>query len=321
MLNSIQRDAKNEASKHFRRIIASASVGKPAQPGARNIIGWGIGTKTIDGIFRNGENVVRVYVRELPGPIIPKRFGNLRIDVIEIGQITAYQNRDRYRPVVCGVSIGHPNIDAGTLGCLVEKEGNHYILSNNHILANSNKAIPGDPVIQPGRTDGGVSPDDNIATLEPYKEIDFSSDFNNIDAAIARVGDTNQTLVRSEIVDIGTPISTPCPVYLGQIVRKSGRTTGHTIGVVEDISADLSVDYGDQSAWFENQIVVKGVASDSPRFSDSGDSGSLLVDKQTLEPVALLFAGNEFGFTVANPIDLVLDYYGVTVVGTKGADA
>ncbi len=176
-------------------------------------------------------------------------------------------------------------------------------------------------MIQPGRTDGGVSPDDNIATLEPYKEIDFSSDFNSIDAAIARVDDTNQTLVRSEIIDIGTPSSTPCPVSLGQIIRKSGPTTGHTVGVVEDISADLSVDYGDQSTWFENQIVVKGVAPDSPRFSDSGDSGSLLVDKQTLEPVALLFAGNEFGITVANPIDSVLDYYGVTIVGTKGADA
>ena len=73
----------------------------------------------------------------------------------------------------CGVSIGHPNIGAGTLGCLVEKGGNHYILSNNHVLANSNDATPGDPVIQPGQEEGGTSPEDNIAILEPYREIDF----------------------------------------------------------------------------------------------------------------------------------------------------
>ena len=40
--------------------------------------------------------------------------------------------------------------------------------------------------------------------------------------------------------------------------------------------------------------------------------------------MALLFGGGDDGeqkVTYANPIDFVLDYYGVTVVGTQGVDA
>ena len=267
----------------------------------------------------SGESTVRVYIREFPEPNIPKQFGHLSVDVIEVGEITAYQGQEQHRPVPCGVSVGHLNVGTGTLGCLVEKDGNHYILSNNHVLADSNAAAPGDPIIQPGRRYGGTSPDDDIATLETYKEIDFSGGFNDIDAAIALVGDANQTLVRSEIVDIGTPRSTPCPSSLDQTVRKSGRTTGHTVGVIEDISLDISVSYGNESARFEDQILVRSV--DTSPFAAPGDSGSLIVDEKTLEPVALLFAGNGSGLAVANHINLVLDYYDVTVVGEQGVDA
>jgi hypothetical protein len=312
MLNSIQREAKNAAAAYFRRFTPAST-----EPDARDIIGWGIGAKVIDGVLRPEENVLRVYIREFPEPTIEAEFG-LPIEFIEVGQITAYQNRDQHRPVLCGVSVGHPNIAAGTLGCLVEKEGNHYILSNNHVLADSNHATPGDPVIQPGSIDGGTSPEDDIATLEPYSEIDFSGDANDIDAAIALVGGANQTLVSPEIIDIGTPSSTPCPASLGQTVRKSGRTTEHTVGVVEDISGDFWVDYGNESAWFEDQIVVRSI--DTNPFVAPGDSGSLIVDKQMLEPVALLFAGSDSGLAIANHINLVLDYYGVTVVGEQGVN-
>ena len=97
-------------------------------------------------------------------------------------------------------------------------------------------------------------------------------------------------------------------------MRKHGRTTGHTVGVVADISADVRVRFGDRFAWFEDQIVVK--SNGSGLFSQRGDSGSLIVDAETRDPVALLFAGSEDGeITIANPINLVLQHYDVTVVG------
>ncbi|MGH2570536.1 MAG: hypothetical protein ACRDGR_04880, partial [bacterium] len=64
----------------------------------------------------------------------------------------------RLRPAPSGISIGHIDITAGTLGGLVrDKEtGNVVILSNNHVMAASNDGTIGDPILQPGPADGGT---------------------------------------------------------------------------------------------------------------------------------------------------------------------
>ena len=48
-------------------------------------------------------------------------------------------------------------------------------------------------------------------------------------------------------------------------------------------------------------------------FSLGGDSGSLIVNEDLMEPVALLFAGDG-NMTLANPIDEVLNEFNVTIV-------
>ena len=309
MLNATQRAAKDEVSAYFRGPSASAT-----DYYSSNVIGWGIGIRVVDGRIISGESTVRIYVRELlPDQHIPEQFGTLPTDIIEAGKFVAYQGP----PVPCGVSVGHPDAGAGTLGCLVEKAGNHYILSNNHVLAASNAAEPGDRVLQPGPADGGMPPDDEIATLEPYQEIDFTGAPNYIDAAIALVGDCNQGVVLPKIREIGIPGTATIDAALNQTVQKRGRTT-HTVGAVVDISADFPVNYGNRSAEFRNQILITGV--DSYYFSEPGDSGSLIVDEKTRAPVALLFASGEVEgrpATLANPIDFVLEHYGVTIVGEE----
>lgn len=97
---------------------------------------------------------------------------------------------------------------------------------------------------------------------------------------------------------------------LYQSVRKHGRTTRHTVGVVMDIAADIRVTFGTESADFENQLEISGV---SGGFSESGDSGSLVVDAVTRRAVALLFAGGGSA-TFANPIGPVLSRFGVEIV-------
>ena len=320
MLSPRQLRAKMAASAYFRGpSISAMDVGIPTEPLSKNVVGFGVGAKIVDGTVLPGESTVRVYVRELlPEQVFPEQFGGLPTDVVAIGKLFAYQMHNLHEPTPCGVSVGHPDGTTGTLGCLVEREGNHYILSNNHVLAAANAAEPGDIVLQPGPADGGMLPNDGIATLEPYQEIDFSGGSNDIDAAIALVGDCNQTVVSPEIIDTGSPTATPQTATEGQTVRKYGRTTGHTTGVVSDISGDFWVHYTEGAqvlrAWFENQIVVK--SNGSGLFSQRGDSGSLIVDAETRDPVALLFAGSEDGeITVANPINLVLQHYDVTVVG------
>ena len=94
-------------------------------------------------------------------------------------------------------------------------------------------------------------------------------------------------------------------------VQKYGRTTGHTRGKVTGINAILDVNYRTGRARFVDQIVVTGQG-----FSAGGDSGSLIVTdgrgRKDRRPVGLLFAGSP-NTTIANPIDLVLDRFGVTV--------
>ena len=319
MLNATQRAAKEEAAAHFRGPSASAARRGITDYHSSNVIGLGIGIRVVDGRVLSGKSTVRIYVRELlPDQNIPEQFGTLPTDIIRAGKFVAYQDEGRYRPARGGVSVGHPDVTAGTLGCLVEKEGKHYILSNNHVLAASNAAEPGDRVLQPGPADGGMPPDDEIATLEPYQEIDFTGAPNYIDAAIALVGDCNQDVVLPKIIDIRLPRATSVSAELSPTVRKHGKATGTTVGEVVDISFDYLVGFGNRSAEFRNQILIRGV--DSYYFSEPGDSGSLIVGKETRKPVALLFAGGEVEgrpATLANPIDLVLQRYGVTIVGQE----
>jgi len=75
------------------------------------------------------------------------------------------------------------------------------------------------------------------------------------------------------------------------------------------------VDYRTGTARFAGQIVITGSGE---LFSAGGDSGSLIVSKGLLladrRPVGLLFAGSSVT-TIANPIELVLDRFGVRVDG------
>ncbi len=218
------------------------------------------------------------------------------------------------RAVPIGVSTGHPAISAGTIACRVkDASGNVYALSNNHIYANQSRAGIGDAVIQPGIYDGGASPADDIGTLFDYEPIVFSTSANNvIDAAIAL--STPKLLGNATPPDgYGLPKSTTATVSFGAKVMKYGRTTGQTSGMVKGTNVIVNVQYDAGVARFVDQILIHG-----GNFSAGGDSGSLVVlsakGAHDRRPVGLLFAaGNRFA--IANPIDVVLTRFGVTVDG------
>jgi len=86
--------------------------------------------------------------------LIPANIEDEKTDVFVSGRIYALKARtDRWRPAPGGVSIGHQQVSAGTLGCLVKRDGQVYILSNNHVLADSNNASIGSNILQPGNSD------------------------------------------------------------------------------------------------------------------------------------------------------------------------
>jgi hypothetical protein len=221
-----------------------------------------------------------------------------------------------YRPVPIGVSTGHADITAGTIGCRVTDGTNVYALSNNHVYANENMAFIGDNVLQPGTYDGGLDPQDSIGTLFDYEPIVFSTSASNtIDAAIA-LSTTDLLDKTTPSNGYGIPKAATFPAGINLKVMKYGRTTSETSGTVYAINATVDVAYDSGVARFVNQIVIIPIDVSRP-FSGGGDSGSLIVvskGKNSLKPVGLLFAGDGY-YTIANPIDLVLDRFGVTVDG------
>jgi hypothetical protein len=270
--------------------------------------------------------------------MVPKTLDDVPTDVFESGRLRALQSpTDRWRPAPGGVSIGHHEITAGTLGCLVKKNGETFILSNNHVLANSNDAQVGDPILQPGPYDGGRYPNDHIADLTqfvPITFIDSPSDcptartvadlLNNIskilgsdarlqviseqvtdnlvDAAIARPIRVED--VSNEILQIGT-ISGTAQGELGMAVKKSGRTTGFTTGEILQVDVSANVQYGqNQIARFTDQLMAGPM-------SQGGDSGSAVLDENN-QLVGLLFAGSDQS-TIINRIENVFSALGVTV--------
>lgn len=222
----------------------------------------------------------------------------------------------------------------GTLGGLIQDaEGHRYILSNNHVLAQSDRAAIGSLIVQPGLIDGNCTPfGEPAANIRPVASLSafvpLSESSSNVDAAIAKVNvgsvDTNGGIL--QLGSVGAEgILRPAPPAAGQgeavtssnvsslSVIKSGRTTGLTCSSMEAIGATLEVQYYKDCAetnfyltkTFTNQLVIGGNS-----FSDAGDSGSLVLDAENAQVVGLLFAsgtdrrGNGYG--IANPIGDVL---------------
>ena len=275
-----------------------------------NVVGVGIGEK-IRGGFSQGRLCLKIYVEKkliakklTKAEFIPQEISRIETDVEEAGKIIAQSNTGRFRPAPGGVSLGHYQITAGTLGCLVKdkKSGKVLILSNNHVLANSNKAEKGDPILQPGPYDGGKKPKDLIGYLENWIEINFKKEANLVDAALARPKVSGD--VRPEIMLIGSPQGLT-KAKIGMPIQKSGRTTGYTTGKVKDISASVKVNYDNQTALFRGQILTTNM-------SQGGDSGSLVLDMKA-RAVGLLFAGSE-QVTILNPINEVLRLLDVEIL-------
>lgn len=323
--------------------------------------------------------------------LVPPEMNGTKTDVIEVGIIRAQTNsgpKDIWRPLIPpGVSIGHYMITAGTFGILAydATTGTPLILSNNHVLANSNDAFIGDAILQPGSTDGGQNPADAVAKLlryahlsyigdswigdpnpiigspitptepeprpnpqptgcaqaivqianaiaklnDPDAQIQFtrasavSSKFdpydattieaqaaiaeNQLDAALAAPADPS--MLSGEILEIGVITGTKAP-SLGMPLRKFGRTTGYTEGIVTLINATVDVGYtthaGKQTARFVGQVMTNNM-------SQGGDSGSLIVEQNSQNAVGLLFAGSSSA-TIFTPIDRVLSKLGIVLV-------
>jgi len=291
-----------------------------------NVVAVAVGFKYIGGKRTNELSVIvdvsrKVSKKDLTKQnLIPEVLDDVKTDVIETGLVKAlvYDPTGKFRPAPGGVSIGHKDITAGTLGIVipqeisslldgesyaslfglalswpVPKQEKFYILSNNHVLANSNVAVIGDPIYQPGPYDGGGT-NDIIAQLSAFVPIKFNGEPNKVDCALAEPLNSSD-VAKQEILEIVGKISGTVEAQLGMNVRKYGRTTQLNENVIIQISATVNVSYSNGGvALFEDQIITGSMAA-------GGDSGSLVVERDGQRVVGLLFAGSST-ITVFNRI-------------------
>lgn len=179
------------------------------------------------------------------------------------------------RPIPLGVSGGNINAFggsgrrrfcfSGTLGSMVQDSSNNeYILSNNHVLADINKAKPGQQIVQPGLIDNGCekTKSDVVATFSRTVKVEFGKATNTIDAAIAAVDPAD---VSADILNIGPIASTVVTAVPGLAVQKMGRTSCLTTGTIAVVAVNVAVNYSDTGgkklAKFVNQIQLTGTSA------------------------------------------------------------
>ncbi len=304
----------------FERTVAAAVA-----RANRNVHAVGVGSKRVEG-SDTAIPSVRIYVtQKLPLSLLseadrlPVEVDGIPTDVIESPPAfimstppCSLNRRMLQRPVPGGISIAQA-VAAGTLACFCcstapgDDPGMTFVLSNNHVLANVNLAGEGDPILQPGPLDGGAAGDE-VAELHRFVPIALGGTTpNRVDAAIGRILPDVPILLN--VCTIGA-ITGVARAEENMPVRKHGRTSGYTEGVVTDESYDalIGMDHHDPSvvALFQGQFRIERT-SPFPAFGLGGDSGSLVVRQDAAEAVGLYFAGPPSGvYGIANHIDDVL---------------
>lgn len=281
----------------------------------KNVVGVGLGNK-----WQNNQNLHRqsllIFVSKKeslkqlnPKDVIPSQIDGLETDVVgKTGTIQSQALSKKERPVKAGFSCGHIHVTAGTMGgWFIDKDGDIVGLSNNHVLANENRAhtlledgYAGHWTIQPGIYDNKNWRNNKLGHLKDFVKLRKRG--NVQDSAICKVDHID--LINPEIHEIGVPSGFNDSIKTDEQVQKSGRTTQYTTGKVIATDATVNVQYDNGVFQFDNQIITTAM-------SQGGDSGSLLLDMNR-KIVGLLFAGSST-VTIHNKIEYPRKKWGLKI--------
>jgi hypothetical protein len=288
----------------------------------KNVVAVGISEKVSLG-KPTGTLALTFYVdRKLPlskmkasvavPPAVPESISGPAViptDVVAVGKPRLEAVKDLKNPLATrkplqpGFSIGNAD-ESGTFGAVVTRDGKFLILSNSHVLARSGLGKKGDKLLYPGGADDGKAPSDIAAKLFDFVKFKVGNDYlNHVDCAVALPLDDRLGDLTSEIKGLFIPKGTTKAVRDMEVV-KVGRTTGLTKSTVVDVNFRLILNYpGVGLVGFLDQVFCR-------RYTNNGDSGSLVLDTKTGKAVGLHFAGfpDKHGVkgSVFNPIDEVL---------------
>ncbi|MDA8563849.1 hypothetical protein N9L06_05290, partial [Mariniblastus sp.] len=239
------------------------------------------------------------------------------VEVLNAGRVVVYPesasgstNRAnlflRRNRIACGSSCAPAGENySGTFGAIVSRGEDLFALSNNHVFAAGNHTPVGQPILSPSGSDARPNLPAPTEICRQSEIIELRSGSPALvplvssDTAIAQIVDDTKVSSwqgdRSDGYD--TPSDTEDPVP-GMKVKKFGRTTGLTYGVVEAIiPTPFPLPYKCEK--FSALVFLADIISirvvDGESFALPGDSGSLVVTDDGNFSVGLLFATNKRG--------------------------
>ncbi len=290
--------------------------------------------------LNSGTNLAKGGRKTVPVTLTAIYQGDSYFSASSTVTVTSANQKMQNLPTPLGVSGGNASdsvagscCSGGTLGSLVSRGGNLYILSNSHVLARTDMASLGDSIIQPGLFDASCSTSgtNSVATLSQFVNLESSSASSPIDAALAMVSagrvDTSGKILQlgGTINSSGEPADGAPHAGSGVAptlyesdgvtalkVAKSGRATGLTCSSISAINVTASVTYDKTcsgGAQFQKTYTDLVVVSGAD-FSAQGDSGALIVTQGAADPIALLFASSDtvsLGSPVADVLSALAD--------------
>jgi hypothetical protein len=211
--------------------------------------------------------------------------------------------RDHQEVIVGGISGANTNLtgQSGTIGYFCTRKSKLtrrkeiHLLSNSHVFADLQKAKidEGDLIMQP--SPGEPASNRPIGALVNFSALKFAGDTsepNHVDAAIAKLWGAHSHKPLIPLIGAVKGYVEKKNVEIGEAARKFGRTTGYTEGRILSIYLDIWIRYDrtGQSAFFQNQLLIRPALPKFAKFVAKGDSGSLVIDERQ-HALGLIFAG------------------------------
>ena len=172
--------------------------------------------------------------------LIPEEILGLKTDVWPIGRQEFQKDihQERHDPLLGGISFCHFKLTAATGGIVLldnDTEKPKYV-SNTHVIYNVDNpggdcSKVGDPQLQPGPTDGGLDPQDQVANGERYIQLEGSYPGGIADAACAVLQGKRFVKV-AEILHLGKIKGTREP-EVGMTLRGCCRNGDFTVQVYD----------------------------------------------------------------------------------------
>ncbi|MEU4360197.1 DNA/RNA non-specific endonuclease [Streptomyces virginiae] len=300
------QDARIDALRQFIRTkghtyltdpnVNSIGIGYREQGGTRTkelTLQFTVGTKAAPEDLEDLETImipqtITVDGVEVPTDVIQRSY---KPQFQVVAEAESPTRKRRLDPIAPGASVGHEEVSAGTIGCIVfdKNDGTPLVLSNWHVLHGEDGEL-GEVVVQPGPHDDNRIAQNRLGTLK-RSHLGMAGD-----CAVATIEDRRfvQEILELDVVpeELGEP-------ELGDKVIKSGRTTGVTHGVVRRIETLAQLDYG-ETVGLRNIgcFEIEPDPANRPangEVSQGGDSGAVWMFKASNGRPGKVMAGLHFG--------------------------